>query len=159
MAGIQNTKLKGLLAPRVIKQRGFLKQGLEWTLISSWLRQHLFLLMANTLQVNSTDLHGSTFSVFILRDIVSEEPNHTCAPPQIQSIRWKSESAVELGRGGGDRNFSRMPFNCINLRTLKPDFLVWTQTASLPVWTHTSFLTNLWVRPLVCKMGVTVVSI
>lgn len=35
MAGIQNTKLKGLLAPRVIKQRGFLKQGLERTLISS----------------------------------------------------------------------------------------------------------------------------
>lgn len=104
MAGIQNTKLKGLLAPRVIKQRGFLKQGLEWTLISSWLKQHLFLLTANTLQVNSTELHSSIFSIFMLRDIVSDEPNHMCTLPQIQSSRWKSGNAMEPEKGEGDRS-------------------------------------------------------
>ena len=137
MAGIQNTKLKGLPAPRVIKQRGFLKWGLEWTLISSWLKQHLFLLTANALWVNSTDLPGSTVSVFILRHIVSDEPNHMCTRPQIQSSRWKSGSVMVLG-DGKETETSPSPKCSLTGQNhssdnseANPMFLVWTQTVLL----------------------------
>lgn len=49
MAGIQNTKLKGLLAPRVVKQRGF--RGLERRLpLPAW-SSICCLLLANTPQL------------------------------------------------------------------------------------------------------------
>lgn len=87
MAGIQNTKLKGLLAPRVVKQRGF--WGLERRLpLPAW-SSICCLLLANTPQLTLL-----TPMVLLSRltssETPSQESNRMCTSLQTQNSRWKS---------------------------------------------------------------------
>lgn len=93
-------------------------------LISSCLKQHLLLLTANTLQL--TQLSSPVLQpVFILRDLVSDEPAHrstSAAKPEQQVKIWECYGIGE--RGSRQKfTFSRMP-KILVTRPLKPDYLV-----------------------------------
>lgn len=141
MAGIQNTKLKGLLAPRVIKQRGFPQRAWEDT-VSSWLRHHLLSPAGERPRVNSTDSRGSAFSVYILRDSIAQESNHMCTSLQIQNSRWKS------GLEGREETKDSCPQEGLGLcgalitRALKPEFWFETRRLTSTCVTLTRFLSQ-----------------